>query len=87
MNLPLMLKADSEAMVGTGIAKMSLAINCKVGYFKAIFQQLKISKLAFIGNIDFQLIIQLQLHILHLTPTRSNKPMIITDEFRIFIMG
>ena len=37
MNLSLILKANTKATVDTGIAKISLAINCSVGYLRANF--------------------------------------------------
>ena len=50
-NLPLVLKADSEATVETWMAKISLAIACKVGYLLPFaFHQANMSKLGDLGK-------------------------------------
>ena len=49
-NQPLVLNDDSEGTVDTGMAKISLAIRCKVGYFGPLdFYHAKISKSTVLG--------------------------------------
>ena len=53
INLPLVLNADSDATVDIGMAKISLAIVCKIGYLlEFAFHQANISKSLDLGNTD-----------------------------------